>query len=62
VLYDKERYRCGKAPIAFVRGGGAVACTIDEPIVGFRGWRNRWWNREDEKPLDLSAPSPHPEA
>lgn len=32
-----------------VRGGGAVAVTIDEPIIGFRGWRRRWWDRADEK-------------
>lgn len=54
VLYDPDRLRNGCAPIAFVRAGGAVACTIDEPITGFRGWRRRWWNREDERPLDLS--------
>lgn len=35
----------------FVREGGAVACTIDAPIRGFRGWRYRWWKREDEKPF-----------
>jgi hypothetical protein len=40
--------------IVLGRAGGAVACTIDLPIVGFRGWRYRWWDREDEKPLDLS--------
>ena len=34
-----------------VRRGGAVAVTIDETIVGFRGWRQRWWQREDEKPF-----------
>ena len=34
-----------------VRGGGAVAVTIDEPIIGFRGWRKRWWNIETEKPF-----------
>jgi hypothetical protein len=39
--------------IGLIRGGGAVACTIDEPITGFRGWRYRWWSRELEKPLDL---------
>lgn len=42
-----------RGPIAFVRGGGAVACTIDEKIVGFRGWRYVWWKREDERPLIL---------
>ena len=36
---------------ALVRGGGAVACTIDEPITGFRGWKYVWWDRVDEKPF-----------
>lgn len=34
-----------------VRQGGAVACTIDEPIIGFRGWRYAWWSRDDERPF-----------
>ena len=34
------------------RRGNAVACTIDEPIPGFRGLRLRWWKREDEKPFE----------
>ena len=34
-----------------VRGGGAVAVTIDEPIKGFRGFRYRFWDRADEKPF-----------
>src|SRR3990167_7728568 len=29
------------------RKGGAVAVTIDRPIPGFRGLRERWWPRED---------------
>ena len=33
------------------RRGGAVACTIDEPIPGFRGLRKRWWRIEDERPF-----------
>ena len=33
---------------AFVREGGAVACTIPEPIKGFQGYRYRWWRREKE--------------
>lgn len=45
----REEERNGQMPIAFVRRGGAVACTIDEPITGFRGWRYRWWNREQER-------------
>jgi len=33
---------------AICRRGDAVACTIAEPIPGFRGLRVRWWKREDE--------------
>lgn len=33
------------------RQGGAVACTIDEPIAGFRGWREPWWTRGQERPF-----------
>lgn len=36
---------------AIVRKGGAVACTIDEPIPGFRGLRKRWWDRAIERPF-----------
>ena len=48
IFYDTERVRNGKAPLAFVRKGCAVAVTIDEKITGFRGYRRRWWNRSDE--------------
>jgi hypothetical protein len=34
-----------------VRGGDAVAVTIDEEIVGFRGWRRRWWPTTAERPF-----------
>jgi hypothetical protein len=34
-----------------IRKGGAVACTVSEPIPGFRGLRVRWWKREDEIPF-----------
>ena len=34
-----------------LRRGDAVACTIDEPIQGFRGWRTVWWPREAERPF-----------
>ena len=51
VYYDESRLRNGQAPIAFVRRGGAVAVTIPEPIVGFRGWRARWWDRSIEVPF-----------
>lgn len=55
-MYQSEHSRPGKpyfGPVAFVRGGGAVACTIGDKIIGFRGWRYRWWDRDEEKPLDL---------
>jgi len=35
-----------------VRKGGAVACTLDQEIVGFRGWRKRWWENEDERSFE----------
>lgn len=64
VAHDKLR---GYAPLtrvvpygggfALCREGNAVACTIDAPIRGFRGWRYRWWDREDERPFpDWRAP------
>lgn len=34
---------------ALVRCGGAVACTITEPIKGFQGWRYRHWERGEER-------------
>jgi hypothetical protein len=34
-----------------VRHGGAVAVTIPEPVRGFRGFRERWWEREIEVPF-----------
>lgn len=36
---------------ALVRRGQAQAVTIVAPILGFQGWRYRWWNREDETPF-----------
>jgi hypothetical protein len=38
-------------PIAIIRSGNAVACTIAEPIKGFRGLLHPWWRREDEVPF-----------
>ncbi len=56
-----KRHLIGYAPLievrdAFsfaylVRGGGAVAVTIDEDIPGFRGYRYRWWDHADEIPF-----------
>lgn len=34
-----------------IRRGGAVAVTIPERVKGFRGWRYRWWELEDEIPF-----------
>jgi len=36
---------------ALVRGGDAMAVTINERMIGFRGWRYRWWSRESERPF-----------
>lgn len=36
---------------ALVRHGEAVALTIEERIIGFRGFRYRWWSRESERPF-----------
>ncbi|MBI1243796.1 MAG: hypothetical protein GC202_02230 [Alphaproteobacteria bacterium] len=47
----------GYAPVtrvteqAICRRTGAVACTIDERVPGFRGLRERWWSYADEKPF-----------
>lgn len=41
----------GGSGYSLVRGGGAVAVTIAEPITGFRGFRYRWWKYEEEKPF-----------
>lgn len=56
--------RLQRRPLAFGRRGGAVAVTISTPITGFRGWRYRWWEREEEIPFpewrttDVPAPGP----
>lgn len=41
----------GRGHLAFIRRGGAVATTIPDRIVGFRGWRYRWWPRAAEIPF-----------
>jgi len=38
---------------SLIRGGGAVACTIDRQIGGFRGYRYRDWDRTEERPMGL---------
>lgn len=44
-----ERH-CTLAPgrACLVRRGDAHAVTIERPIIGFRGWRYVWWEREEE--------------
>ena len=39
------------ATCELIRGGGAVAVTIPEPIIGFMGFRYRWWERSIEVPF-----------
>lgn len=36
---------------ALVRHNGAVALTVPYPIVGFRGFRYRFWDTADEVPF-----------
>jgi hypothetical protein len=38
-----------------VRHGGAVAVTLGQTIRGFRGWRYRWWEYDEERPYEFSA-------
>ncbi len=49
----RTEHICRLAPTrsCLVRDGDAEAVTIPEPIVGFRGWRYRWWDRSDELPF-----------
>jgi len=39
------------ATCALIRGGDAVAVTIPEAIVGFQGFRYRWWDASIEVPF-----------
>lgn len=36
---------------ALIRRGDAVAVTVPFSIPGFRGFRYRWWERDDEVPF-----------
>ena len=49
MIFDPLRGNWGY--VSLVRGGGAVAVTIATQITGFRGWRYRWWCRDDERPF-----------
>ena len=42
-------YRGGS--YSLVRHGDAVAVTIDAEMVGFRGFRYRWWSYDQERPF-----------
>ena len=50
---DSTELRCRLRPqsACLIRKGGAFAVTIDRPIVGFRGWRYRDWERDEERPF-----------
>ncbi len=45
------RLQASGGRVSLVRGGGAVAITIPDPIRGFRGWRYRWRDRGEEVPF-----------
>jgi len=52
VRIDKEGRQYG-----LVRHGGAVAVSVPFAVPGFRGFRYRWWEREQELPFpDWQAP------
>ena len=50
IVTEFERDASGRR-IAIGRRGGAVAATLPDVIVGFRGLRARWWERRDEVPF-----------
>lgn len=47
-LYAVEVDESGRRFISLIRRGGAHAVTIAAPIIGFRGYRYRWWSRDQE--------------
>ena len=46
------RVLMGNGNYCIARRGDAVACTVPFPIPGFRGLRQRWWNKEIEQPFE----------
>jgi hypothetical protein len=50
-LFDTSVAAYGRGGFALVRGGDAVAVTIDQRIRGFQGYRYRWWDRDQERPF-----------
>ena len=51
LLQCKTRNLQRKAKCALIRGGDAVAVTIPEIIIGFMGFRYRWWDYSVEQPF-----------
>jgi hypothetical protein len=50
--FEPREPGAGLGRVVFIRGGGAVAVTIPmHPIIGFRGWRYRWWDHAEEIPF-----------
>ena len=45
-------YQSDEGRFYLIRAGGAVACTIDEPITSFMGWRYRWWDVKNEEAFE----------
>lgn len=45
---ERDRY---DGTFSLIRRGDAHACTIARPIVGFRGWKYRDWERAEEVPF-----------
>jgi len=41
-IFNENRY-------SLVRAGDAMAATIDQEIKGFRGFRYRWWDQNEER-------------
>jgi hypothetical protein len=59
-LVELDYYR---GEIILTRGGNAVAVTVPEKVVGFRGWRYRWWDLSAEQPFpDWQNPNAKPYA
>lgn len=49
--HGRELWWWPGALCGLVRHGGAVAMTIPEAVRGFRGFRERWWERDIETPF-----------
>jgi len=50
-FYPRYGRSAPQGTVVFVRRGGAVAVTIPDKVVGFRGWKYRWWDRSVEIPF-----------